>query len=79
MRLNLVFWDPLNETMELEKLEWYRTLALYGLHDDETEETLAKDPDISMLPTIIEKIIVPKLTQLVDRCWDPLSSSQTLR
>ncbi|CAH1102662.1 unnamed protein product [Psylliodes chrysocephalus] len=79
VRLNLVFWDPLNETMELEKLEWYRTLALYGLHDDETEETLAKDPDISMLPTIIEKIIVPKLTQLVDRCWDPLSSSQTLR
>ncbi|KAJ8978174.1 hypothetical protein NQ317_009662 [Molorchus minor] len=79
VRLNLVFWDPLNETMELEKLPWYRTLALYGLHDDETEETLALDPDISLLPTIIEKVIVPKLTQLVDKCWDPLSSSQTLR
>lgn len=79
VRLNLVFWDPLNESVELEKLDWYRTLALYGLHDDETEATLAKDPDINLLPKIIEKVIIPKLTQLVDRCWDPLSSSQTLR
>ncbi|KAG5896386.1 hypothetical protein JTB14_009591 [Gonioctena quinquepunctata] len=79
VRLNLVFWDPLNDTVELEKLDWYRTLALYGLHDDETEESLAKDPDISLLPTIVEKVIIPKLTQLVDKCWDPLSSSQTLR
>ncbi|CAH1183754.1 unnamed protein product [Phaedon cochleariae] len=79
VRLNLVFWDPLNETIELEKMDWYRTLALYGLHDDETEETLSKDPDISMLPTIIEKVIIPKLTHLVERCWDPVSSSQTLR
>ncbi|CAH0558279.1 unnamed protein product [Brassicogethes aeneus] len=79
VRLNLVFWDPLNETSDIEKLDWYRTMALYGLHDDETESTLSKDPDINLLPTIIEKVIVPKLTVLVDRCWDPLSSSQTLR
>lgn len=79
IRLSLVFWDPLTESVELEKLEWYRTLALYGLHDDETESALSHDPDINLLPTIVEKIIIPKLDQLVDRCWDPLSSSQTLR
>ncbi|KAB0798165.1 hypothetical protein PPYR_09158 [Photinus pyralis] len=79
IRLNLIFWDPLSESVELEKLEWYRTLALYGLHDDETEAALSKDPDINLLPTIIEKIIIPKLDKLVDRCWDPLSSSQTLK
>ncbi|XP_060518822.1 PAX3- and PAX7-binding protein 1 isoform X2 [Cylas formicarius] len=79
VRLNLIFWDPLNGTIELEKLDWYRTLALYGLHDGESEHSLSKDPDINLLPTIIEKVLVPKLTQLVDRCWDPLSSSQTLR
>lgn len=79
VRLKLIFWDPLNETKELEKSDWYRTLALYGLHDDESESSLAKDPDINLLPTIIEKILVPKLTKLVDSCWDPLSSSQTLR
>lgn len=79
IRLSLIFWDPLNESVDLEKLDWYRTLALYGLHDDETETSLAQDPDISLIPTVIEKLIIPKLTQLVDRCWDPLSSSQTLR
>lgn len=54
-------------------------MALYGLHDDETEETLGHDPDINLLPSIVEKLVVPKLTQLVDKCWDPLSGSQTLR
>ncbi|XP_066143774.1 PAX3- and PAX7-binding protein 1 [Euwallacea fornicatus] len=79
IRFNLIFWNPLTESKELEKLEWYRTLALYGLHDDETESTLAKDPDINLLPSIVEKILVPKVTNLVDSYWDPLSSSQTLR
>ncbi|KAL3281217.1 hypothetical protein HHI36_004431 [Cryptolaemus montrouzieri] len=79
IRLNLIFWNPLKENQDLEKLPWYRTLALYGLHDDETESTLSKDPDINLLPVLVEKLIVPKLAQLVDRCWDPLSSSQTLR
>lgn len=79
VRLNLIFWDPLNEISDLEKTDWYRTLALYGLHDDETEETLSKDPDIALLPTLVDKLIIPKLAQIVDRVWDPLSSSQTLR
>ncbi|RZC39690.1 PAX3- and PAX7-binding protein 1 [Asbolus verrucosus] len=79
VRLDLIFWDPLNDSVDIERLEWYRTLALYGLHDDESEVTLAQDPDINLLPTIVEKIIIPKLTQLVDRCWDPLSNSQTLK
>lgn len=79
VRLDLIFWDPLNDSIDIEKLDWYRTLALYGLHDTETEITLAQDPDINLLPTIVEKIIIPKLSQLVDRCWDPLSNSQTLK
>lgn len=79
VRLNLIFWDPLNDCVELEKMEWYRTLALYGLHDDETETTLSRDPDINLLPVVVEKLIISKLSQLVDKCWDPLSSSQTLR
>lgn len=79
VRLEMLLWNPLLEGTDLEKLPWYRTLALYGLHDDETESTLSRDPDINILPTLVEKLIIPKLVQLVDRCWDPLSSSQTLR
>lgn len=79
VRLKLVFWNPLLDTNEMAKMEWYRTLALYGLHEDETETSLAKDPDINLIPIVVEKILVPKLTNLADSCWDPLSSSQTLR
>ncbi|KAL1513374.1 hypothetical protein ABEB36_002793 [Hypothenemus hampei] len=79
IRLKLVFWNPLNETVEIEKMDWYRALALYGLHDDETESSLAKDPDINLLPIIVEKVLATKLLKLVDTYWDPLSSSQTLR
>lgn len=79
VRLKLIFWNPLTETQDLEKMDWYRTLALYGLHDDETESTLAKDPDVHLIPNIVEKILIPKLSNLVDTTWDPLSSSQTLR
>ncbi|XP_017778141.1 PREDICTED: PAX3- and PAX7-binding protein 1 [Nicrophorus vespilloides] len=79
VRLNLIFWDPLTDTKDLEKMDWYRTLALYGLHDDETENSLSKDPDLNLLPTLIEKIIIPKITVMIEKCWDPLSSSETLR
>lgn len=79
VRLKLVLWHPLAETKEIEKMDWYRTLALYGLHDDETESGLAKDPDVCLLPNIVDKVLVPKLSNIVDSCWDPLSSSQTLR
>ncbi|ERL92824.1 hypothetical protein D910_10132, partial [Dendroctonus ponderosae] len=79
IRLKLILWNPLTETKEIEKMDWYRTLALYGLHDDETEGGLAKDPDVCLLPNIVDKVLVPKLSNIVDSCWDPLSSSQTLR
>lgn len=79
LRLGLVFWDPLTDTDDLDKYKWYSTLMLYGMQKNETEESLLTDPDVNLVPTVVEKIIVPKLTQLVEKCWDPMSSSQTLR
>lgn len=36
---------------------------LYGLSGTpETEESLAEDPDISMIPNVVFKVIIPKLT-----------------
>lgn len=45
----------------------------------ETEESLSTDPDIRMLPILVEKIILPKITELIETCWDPLSTTQTLK
>ena len=36
---------------------------LFGLRNTETEESLYKDPDVQLLPRIIEKVILPKLNR----------------
>lgn len=63
LRLGLVFWDPLTDTDDLDKYKWYSTLMLYGMQKNETEESLLTDPDVNLVPTVVEKIIVPKLTR----------------
>jgi GC-rich sequence DNA-binding factor len=36
---------------------------LFGLRNTETEETLLKDPDVQLLPRIVDKVILPKLNR----------------
>lgn len=50
----------------------------YGMNASESERTLADDPDIRLIPVLVEKVIVPKITEFVQRVWDPVSSKQTL-
>lgn len=52
---------------------------MYSWSSNETEKSLSNDPDLNLLPVIIEKIILPKLTEIIETCWDPLSTSQVLR
>lgn len=63
IRLNLLTWNPLERDCKvLEKMEWYETIMRYGFKPDETEAQLADDPDIRLVPSIMEKIILPKIT-----------------
>ncbi|CAD7093535.1 unnamed protein product [Hermetia illucens] len=80
VRVEMVLWYPLNESyQEIEKMEWYSTCMRFGYSKDESEESLSSDPDLRLVPSIIEKVVLPKLTEIIENCWDPLSSSQTLR
>lgn len=63
IRLSLLTWNPLERDCKaLEKMEWYETLMKYGFKSDETEAQLVDDPDIRLIPSIVEKIILPKIT-----------------
>lgn len=42
-------------------------LMKYGWNDKETEESLMDDPDVRLVPVIIEKIILPKVTGTLSR------------
>ncbi|CAD6996092.1 unnamed protein product [Ceratitis capitata] len=80
VRLEMLNWSPLlEEYKDIEKMNWYSACMLYAWSEHETEETLRLDPDVNLVPTIIEKILLPKVADIVNQCWDPLSTTQTLR
>lgn len=63
IKWKLIMWNPLlNEPCEdIEKMDWYHPLAMYGKIENETEEMLKNDPDVFLIPTIIEKVILLKI------------------
>lgn len=79
IRLNMITWNPLDEKCkDFERMEWYKTIMKYGYKVNETEADLADDPDVRLMPTLVEKIILPKLMEFIEE-WDPVSSTQNIR
>uniref|UniRef100_A0A673APZ9 PAX3 and PAX7 binding protein 1 n=1 Tax=Sphaeramia orbicularis TaxID=375764 RepID=A0A673APZ9_9TELE len=78
VRLQLITWNPLEaECANFEYMLWFESLLFYGFEEN---SVLQKgEADISLLPAIVEKVIISKLTVLAEQVWDPLSSSQTAR
>jgi GC-rich sequence DNA-binding factor len=60
-------------------MSWYSNALRYSYNRRETEESLANDLDVRLVPTLIEKIVLPKLSEIIENCWDPLSTTQTLK
>ncbi|XP_036379986.1 PAX3- and PAX7-binding protein 1 [Megalops cyprinoides] len=78
IRLQLIPWLPLEaDCPNFEYMLWFESLLFYGC--EEQPKMQKGDLDVSLLPAIVERVIVPKLAVLADQVWDPLSSSQTTR
>lgn len=76
VRLQLITWNPLEAQCEnFEYMVWFESLLFYGF--DEHSALKRGDVDNILLPSIVEKVILSKLTVLAEQVWDPLSSSQT--
>jgi hypothetical protein len=56
-------WHLQEGCLEFERTKWYDTLILYGLKEGETEDGLKQDPDLRLVPVIIEKVLLPKLAR----------------
>lgn len=51
------------DCMDFEDTKWFDTLVFYGF---KLQETIAKDDDdIRLLPSIVEKVVLPKLSGMV--------------
>ncbi|CAB4067832.1 GCFC [Lepeophtheirus salmonis] len=77
--LQLLFWNPLTEHTNIETMEWYKALAVYSYRYGENIDALKKDPDKRLIPSLVEKVLIPKTTGLIHASYDPTSSSQTSR
>ncbi|XP_006107315.1 PAX3- and PAX7-binding protein 1 [Myotis lucifugus] len=77
IRLQLLTWTPLEaKCRDFENMLWFESLLFYGCEEREQER---EDVDIALLPTIVEKVILPKLTVIAEHMWDPFSTTQTSR
>jgi len=67
IRMELAGWLPLQgPNKELDQMEWCAALMDYGFRDSENQSGLqASDPDLNLIPTLIEKVLLPKLTRTV--------------
>ncbi|XP_078001429.1 PAX3- and PAX7-binding protein 1-like [Glandiceps talaboti] len=78
VRLQLLSWNPLEANCpDFEHMEWFESLMFYGFREGEGIEK--EDPDVKLMPSLLEKVVLPKLTYLVEHVWDPMSSTQTQR
>ncbi|XP_033927147.1 PAX3- and PAX7-binding protein 1 isoform X3 [Melopsittacus undulatus] len=77
IRLQLLIWTPLEgKCRDFETMLWFESLLFYGC---EEQEQVKDDADISLLPTIVERVVLPKLTVISENIWDPFSTTQTSR
>ncbi|XP_027605061.2 intron Large complex component GCFC2 isoform X2 [Pipra filicauda] len=77
IRVQLISWNPLENLTELEEMPWFRAIEEFSDAENVSESKRDDDHDQEVLPKVIEKTILPKITAFVKSVWDPLSTSQT--
>jgi GC-rich sequence DNA-binding factor len=76
VKLELVCWNPLEPSCpDFEDSRWFNSLVFYG-HAEGQEPA---DDDLKLIPNIVDKVLMSKLTTLVESVWDPLSLQQSMR
>ncbi|XP_005297406.2 intron Large complex component GCFC2 isoform X1 [Chrysemys picta bellii] len=78
IRIQLIGWNPLENSIDLNEMPWFRAIEEFSDAKNMPQSKRNDDPDQTILPTITEKTILPKITGFVEHVWDPLSTSQTV-
>ncbi|XP_064267833.1 intron Large complex component GCFC2 [Passer domesticus] len=77
IRVQLISWNPLENFTVLEEMPWFRAIEEFSDAENVSESKRDDDHDKEVLPRVIEKTVLPKITAFVKSVWDPLSTSQT--
>ncbi|XP_038607140.1 intron Large complex component GCFC2 [Tachyglossus aculeatus] len=75
--IELIDWNPLKpDCIGLKQMSWFRSVEEF-IKKDVSELKKEGNPDEKILPTIIDKTVIPQIAGFVEFVWDPLSTSQT--
>uniref|UniRef100_H0UY18 GC-rich sequence DNA-binding factor 2 n=1 Tax=Cavia porcellus TaxID=10141 RepID=H0UY18_CAVPO len=77
IRFQLIDWNPLKlNSIGLKQMSWFTSIEEFI---DSSVEDTKKDSssDKKILSTVINKTVIPRLTDFVEFIWDPLSTTQT--
>ncbi|XP_012612793.2 intron Large complex component GCFC2 [Microcebus murinus] len=73
IRVQLIHWNPLKlDSIDLKQMPWFTSVEEF-MEDSKKEDS----SDKKILSAIINKTVIPRLTDFVEFIWDPLSTSQT--
>ncbi|XP_060584934.1 PAX3- and PAX7-binding protein 1-like isoform X2 [Ruditapes philippinarum] len=78
VRLQLINWNPFDERCkDVEEMKWFDSLLFYGFEEGSPIDK--DDDDNKLIPAVVDKIVLPKLSYLAENVWDPLSTTHTCR
>uniref|UniRef100_A0A8V0XXZ9 GCF C-terminal domain-containing protein n=1 Tax=Gallus gallus TaxID=9031 RepID=A0A8V0XXZ9_CHICK len=65
VRAQLVKWSPLENSTDLKEMPWFRAVEEFSDAKKPSESKRDDDPDEEVLPRVIEKTILPKITGIL--------------
>lgn len=91
-RLDMLSWHPSDGCIDgLAQQSWFAALENYGMDGNGTSENgrgsgsrsepateiAADDPDLDLIPGLVEKVVLPRLLAWLRNGWDPMSRRST--
>ena len=77
IRLQMLFWSPLEDSAPMSKHDWFSCLATFAMIDSDQFNDFESDPDRNLVSLCCEKVILPRLNKIVKTSYDPMSTTQT--
>jgi len=74
VKFELLRWNPFEKCHDC--LRWYQAILTYsGAPKD--GELIKPKTDLAIIPSLTAKVVLPTLTEIIKRSWNPFSQSQT--
>ena len=63
---------------DFEEMGWFEILMFYGFGEGH-DTAMCNDDDSLLIPSLVERTVLPLVTSLVENVWEVTSSRQTRR